>query len=183
MRVLGWAADNGVYLVYVSSSEIYGSSTDHPQPESYWGYANPIRPRSPCAEAKRAGEALSRCYRIHRGFSVRIARLFNVCGPGFRYGDPRMIPRFIQAAEAGEPLTVYGTGGTTRSFCYVDDIVEGLMLLMHSHVEEPVNLGFPEEIKIKELAKLVVALTAVARPGFTLCAFRLRITRHPRKWC
>lgn len=159
LRVLRWCADKGVRALYVSSSEIYGSPGVHPQPETYWGYTNPVGPRSPYVEAKRAGEALCRSYRIERGLSVRIARLFNVYGPGFRSDDQRVIPTFIQAADAGEELALYGTGEATRSFCYVDDIVDGLIFLMDSDVTGPVNLGFPEEIGIRELADLVLRLT------------------------
>jgi len=164
LRILRWAAQKEATVLYVSSSEIYGKPLLHPQPESSWGCTNPVGPRSPYVEAKRAGEALCRAYRIEKGLSVRIARLFNVYGPGFRNDDPRVIPRFIQAAQAGEPLNVYGTGKATRSFCYVDDIVEGLMLLMDSELEQPVNLGFPQETEIKELAELTLRLTDSSSP-------------------
>lgn len=159
LRILRWAADRGVRVLYVSSSEIYGSGDMHPQSESYWGHANPVGPRSPYVEAKRAGEALCRAYRIKHGLSVRIARLFNVYGPGFRSDDPRVIPQFIKSAASGNPLIIYGTGQSSRSFCYVDDIVEGLIKLMNSEVEGPLNLGFPQEVEIGELANLVLRLT------------------------
>lgn len=170
LRILRWAAERGIKVVYVSSSEIYGSADVHPQPETYWGYTNPLGPRSPYVEAKRAGESLCRAYEIERGLSVRIARLFNVYGPGFNFQDQRVIPTFIQAAESGTDLFLHGSGETTRSFCYVDDIVDGLIKLMASDVRCPVNLGYPEEIAIKELARMVIDLTGsgshiVSLPG------------------
>ncbi|MBD3286379.1 NAD-dependent epimerase/dehydratase family protein [candidate division WOR-3 bacterium] len=158
-RVLAWAAEKKIRVLFVSSSEIYGNPQVHPQPERYWGYTNPLGPRSPYVEAKRAGEALCRAYRIEKGLEISIARLFNVYGPGFRKDDPRVIPRFIQAALADEPLNLYGTGEATRSFCYVDDIVEGLVSLMDSGASDPVNLGYPEETEIRELAKVILRIT------------------------
>ncbi len=179
LRILRWAADRGVRILYVSSSEIYGSPTVHPQPETYWGYANPVGPRSAYVEAKRAGETLCRAYQIDQGLSVRMARLFNVYGPGFRNDDPRVVPQFIQAAESGSSLNIYGTGEARRSFCYVDDIVEGLMLLMESEVQEPVNLGFPEETGIKELAELLLHLS----DGSSLITYHPAICEDPSRRC
>ncbi|MBN2380119.1 NAD-dependent epimerase/dehydratase family protein [candidate division WOR-3 bacterium] len=158
-RILAWAAEKKVRVLFVSSSEIYGNPQVHPQSERYWGYTNPVGPRSPYVEAKRAGEALCRAYRIEKGLEVSVARLFNVYGPGFREDDPRVIPRFIQAALAGEPLNLYGTGEATRSFCYVDDIIQGLVSLMDSGFSDPVNLGYPEETEIRELAKIILRIT------------------------
>lgn len=159
LRVLGWAAERKIPVLFVSSSEIYGNADVHPQSENYWGYTNPLGPRSPYVEAKRGGEALCRAYEMERGLKVRIARLFNVYGPGYCLDDQRVIPTFIRAAEACEDIIIYGHGEQTRSFCYVDDIVEGLITLMSCDVHCPTNLGFPEETEIKELACMVVSLT------------------------
>jgi nucleoside-diphosphate-sugar epimerase len=162
LNVFKWAGRHQIRVLYVSSSEIYGNPSVHPQSENYWGYTNSVGMRSPYVEAKRAGEALCRSFRLEKNLSIRVARLFNVYGPGFRADDSRVVPQFIQAAEAGDPLTIYGTGECTRSFCYVTDIVDGLLRLMEKDmegIEEPVNLGFPEEIDIQKLAKIVIDST------------------------
>ncbi len=159
-NVFKWAASGDVKVVYVSSSEIYGNPLTHPQSETYWGFTNPVGPRSAYVEGKRAGEALARAYTIESGLNVKTARLFNVYGPRFSADDPRVIPQFTRAALAGERLKIYGTGECTRSFCFVDDIVRGLISLMETDgIHEPVNLGFPGEIDIRTLAELVIKLS------------------------
>jgi len=162
----------GARLLQASTSEIYGDPLEHPQRETYWGHANPIGPRSCYDEGKRFAEALlTACARQH-GLAVRIARIFNTYGPQMRADDGRMLPTFIMQALRGEPLTVHGDGSQTRSFCYVSDLVDGLVRLMESDVSEPVNLGNPVEITILAAAREVLELTGsrsgirfVARPA------------------
>lgn len=151
-------AHKAVFLL-ASTSEVYGDPEVHPQQEGYWGHVNPIGPRSVYDEAKRYAEALTTAYhRAHR-LPIRIARIFNTYGPGMRRSDGRAIPNFITQALRGEPLTVYGDGSQTRSFCYVDDLIEGLMRLMKTDHAEPVNLGDPKEFTILQLAEQVIAAT------------------------
>lgn len=149
----------GARLLQASTSEIYGDPLEHPQRETYWGHVNPIGPRSCYDEGKRFAEALlTACARQH-GLAVRIARIFNTYGPQMRADDGRMLPTFIMQALRGEPLTVHGDGSQTRSFCYVSDLVDGLVRLMESDVTEPVNLGNPVEITILAAAREVLELT------------------------
>ena len=152
---------SGRRVLYMSSSEVYGDPQVIPTPESYWGNVNPVGPRSPYDESKRFGEALCMAFSRERGVEARIARIHNTYGPRMdttgRYA--RAIPRFIAQALRGEPITIYGDGTQTRSFTYVDDMVEGLVRLMLSDVEGPVNLGSEEEVSILELAKLILELT------------------------
>lgn len=138
-----------------SSSEVYGESLVNPQPEEYWGNVNPVGPRGVYNEAKRYAEATTMAYnRVHR-VDTRIARIFNVYGPSMRLNDGRAIPNFIYQAQRRLPLTIYGDGKQTRSFCYVNDMIEALWRLLNSSMTEPVNLGNPEEITILELATRV----------------------------
>ncbi|MEJ5339314.1 MAG: UDP-glucuronic acid decarboxylase family protein [Aquificaceae bacterium] len=161
LNTLGLAKLKKSRYVFASSSEVYGSAQVHPQPEDYWGYVNPVGPRSVYDEAKRFSEALCMAYHREHGLDVRIARIFNTYGPRMRRKDGRVIPTFIEKALKGEPLPVYGDGSQTRSFCYIDDLVEGLFRL--STVEglagEVVNLGKPEEVSILELARKIVELS------------------------
>jgi len=136
-----------------STSEIYGNPEIHPQAESYWGRVDPIGPRSVYDEAKRFAEAITMAYHRTHGIDTRIARIFNTYGPRMRRDDGRAVPNFISQALAGHPLTVYGDGSQTRSFCYVDDLIEGLYRLLLSDLHEPVNLGNPDEITIRTLAE------------------------------
>jgi UDP-glucuronate decarboxylase len=158
-RLLEQAKRTGARLLQASTSEVYGEPEVHPQSESYHGHVNPIGPRSCYDEGKRCAEALFFAY--HRQFDVpiRIARLFNSYGPRLRPGDGRVVSNFIVQALRGEPLTVYGDGQQTRSFCYVDDTVEGLLRLMDAEVEGPVNIGNPQERTVLELAEWVLRLT------------------------
>ncbi len=146
-------------ILQASTSEVYGDPLEHPQKESYWGHVNPIGVRSCYDEGKRAAETL--CMDFHRQFNVdiRIARIFNTYGPNMAPDDGRVVSNFIMQALANKPITVYGTGSQTRSFCFVSDLVDGLIKLMNSSVMGPVNLGNPDEFTIKELAEQVISLT------------------------
>ena len=153
-NALGVARAYRARFMLASTSEIYGNPEVHPQSESYWGRVDPIGPRSVYDEAKRFAEAITMAYHRQHGIDTRIARIFNTYGPRMRRDDGRAVPNFIGQAIAHEPLTVYGDGNQTRSFCYVDDLIEGLYRLLSSDVHEPVNLGNPNEITIGELAEL-----------------------------
>jgi len=146
-------------ILQASTSEVYGDPEQHPQKESYWGNVNPIGVRSCYDEGKRAAETL--CMDFHRQFGVdiRIARIFNTYGPNMAPDDGRVVSNFIMQALKGKPITVYGTGGQTRSFCFVSDLVDGLIKLMNSNTTGPVNLGNPDEFTIKELAEKVILMT------------------------
>ncbi|MFJ9457457.1 UDP-glucuronic acid decarboxylase family protein [Kitasatospora sp. NPDC101447] len=149
-------------FVLASTSEVYGDPAEHPQPESYWGNVNPVGPRSCYDEAKRFAEAATTAYRRALGGDTCIVRIFNTYGPRMRPGDGRAIPNFIHQALRGEPLTVAGDGRQTRSFCYVDDLVDGLVRAVHGTATGPVNLGNPVETTILELAELVRRITGTA---------------------
>jgi UDP-glucuronate decarboxylase len=171
MHLLALAKRCGARLFHASTSEIYGDPDVHPQPESYWGNVNPVGPRSCYDEGKRFAETLLMDARRHHGVDVRIVRIFNTYGPRMRADDGRVITNFISQALAGESLTIYGNGGQTRSFCYVDDLIEGFLRLMDldEAPDTPVNIGNPSEITVGELAERVIALsnsnsTIVARP-------------------
>ncbi len=158
-QVLELARRTGAPLLHASTSECYGDPTEHPQRETYYGNVNPIGPRSPYDEGKRFAEALVMAYyRLHR-LPVRIVRIFNTYGPRMRADDGRVLPNFIRQALRNEPLTVYGDGSQTRSFCYVDDLVEGIILRAGHDFPEPVNLGNPTEITVRQVAEEVIALT------------------------
>ena len=161
LNTLGLAKLKRSRYVFASSSEVYGSAQVHPQPEDYWGYVNPIGPRSVYDEAKRFSEALCMAYYREHDLDVRIARIFNTYGPRMRRGDGRVIPTFIEKALKGESLPIYGDGSQTRSFCYIDDLVEGLFRLSVEEglKGEVINLGNPEEISILEVAKKIIELT------------------------
>lgn len=149
----------GARLLHASTSEVYGDPQEHPQREAYWGHVNPIGRRSCYDEGKRFAEALLMAYHRKEGVEIRLPRIFNTYGPCMRRDDGRALPTFISQALRGQPITVHGDGRQTRSFCYVDDLVEGLLRLMESDVTEPVNLGNPAEITILEAAREVVRLT------------------------
>jgi dTDP-glucose 4,6-dehydratase len=162
-NALGVARANQARFLMASTSEVYGDPLEHPQSETYWGHVDPIGPRSVYDEAKRFAEAITMAYHRYHSLDTRIARIFNTYGPRMRKDDGRVIPNFIGQALAGEPLTVYGDGLQTRSFCYVDDLVEGLYRLLLSDVHLPVNLGNPAEMTIRQLAEAVNRLTG--NPG------------------
>ncbi|MCH7552432.1 MAG: SDR family oxidoreductase [Chloroflexi bacterium] len=153
------AREHGASFLQASTSEVYGDPTVSPQPEAYWGNVNPVGPRSMYDEAKRFAEALTMAYNRSQGVKTHIVRIFNTYGPRMRPDDGRAIPNFISQAFRNEPLTVYGDGSQTRSFCYVSDLVEGLYALMLSDVMEPVNLGNPLELSILDLARQVLRWT------------------------
>lgn len=163
-NLLELAQSHGARFLLASTSEVYGDPEVHPQPESYWGRVNPVGPRSVYDESKRYAEALVSAYGRHRGLQVRIARIFNTYGPRMRLADGRVIPNFVHQALQGQPLTVYGDGSHTRSYCYVDDLVEGLEALLWSDAKGPMNLGNPEEYSILETAHRVLGITGSQSP-------------------
>ena len=158
-NALGLAKFKRARFVLASTSEVYGDPLQHPQTEDYWGNVNPIGPRGVYDEAKRYAEAMTMAYHRQQGVDTCIARIFNTYGPRMRPNDGRAVPTFIRQALAGMPLTVFGDGSQTRSFCYVSDLIEGLYLLAMSGVHEPVNLGNPTEMTLRELAETIVGLT------------------------
>jgi dTDP-glucose 4,6-dehydratase len=156
---LGLAKAKGARYLLASTSEVYGDPLVHPQPETYWGNVNPVGPRGVYDEAKRFAEAMTMAYRRVHGLETRIVRIFNTYGPRMRPNDGRVVPAFIQQALAGEPLTVFGDGSQTRSFCYVDDLVDGIFRLLLSDEALPVNLGNPHEMTILHFAERIRELT------------------------
>jgi dTDP-glucose 4,6-dehydratase len=158
-KVLGLAKDKKARVLLASSSEVYGDPLVHPQREEYWGNVNPIGPRGVYDEAKRFAEAMGFAYHRAHGVDTKIARIFNTYGPRMRSGDGRVVPNFITQALAGKPLTVYGDGSQTRSFCFVSDLVDGIYRLLVSDVNEPVNLGNPNEMAIADFARKIIELT------------------------
>ncbi len=158
LHTLGLAKLKGARYVFASTSEVYGNPEVHPQPETYWGRVNPIGPRSVYDEAKRFSEALTMAYHREHGIDTRIARIFNTYGPRMRVNDGRVVPNFIYQALTGKPLTVYGDGSQTRSFCYIDDLVEGIyrLAIEEGLSGEVFNLGNPTEHTILDLAKLII---------------------------
>jgi len=159
-NTLGLAKAKRAKFMLASTSEVYGDPQVHPQPEDYWGNVNPIGPRGVYDEAKRFAEALTIAYHREHNIDVRIVRIFNTYGPRIRTDDGRAIPTFITQALRGEDLTIFGDGSQTRSFCYVDDLIDGIMKLMEVEYHFPLNLGNPEEITILGLARLIINLTA-----------------------
>ncbi|MGA8522438.1 MAG: UDP-glucuronic acid decarboxylase family protein [Candidatus Dormiibacterota bacterium] len=164
MNALRIAADKGARFLLASTSEVYGDPLVHPQPETYWGNVNPIGPRSVYDESKRVSESFAMAFLKDREVDVRIARIFNTYGPRMRDHDGRAVPQFVTQALAGTPITVYGDGSQTRSLCYVDDLIEGLMRLLRSQYTLPVNLGNPHEITMLQLAEIVRTICASASP-------------------
>ncbi len=157
-NLLGLAKEKKARMLIASTSEVYGDPLVHPQTESYWGNVNPIGPRGVYDEAKRFQEAITMAYNTYHGVETRIIRIFNTYGPRMRVNDGRVLPAFFSQAIRGEGLTVFGDGSQTRSFCYVDDLVEGIYRLLHSDYDQPVNIGNPDEITIMEFAKEVLAM-------------------------
>ena len=161
---LGLARVKAARFLLASTSEVYGDPLVHPQPEDYWGNVNPIGPRGVYDEAKRFAEALTMAYHRSHGVATRIVRIFNTYGPRMRLGDGRVVPNFITQALRGEALTVYGDGSQTRSFCFVDDLVEGIVRLLRSGCTQPVNLGNPHELSVREFAETIIRLTGSSSP-------------------
>jgi UDP-glucuronate decarboxylase len=162
INMLGLAKRLGVRILQASTSEVYGDPAIHPQTEDYWGHVNPIGPRSCYDEGKRCAETLFFDYHRQLGLSIKVARIFNTYGPRMHPNDGRVVSNFIVHALQGKPITLFGDGSQTRSFCYVDDIIEGLIRLMKSpeEVTGPINLGNPSEISVKSLADIIVAKVA-----------------------
>jgi dTDP-glucose 4,6-dehydratase len=158
-NLLGLAKEKGARMLIASTSEVYGDPTVHPQTEEYWGNVNPVGPRGVYDEAKRYQEAITMAYHTYHGVATRIIRIFNTYGPRMRLNDGRVLPAFIGQALRGEDLTIFGDGSQTRSFCYVDDLVEGIYRLLLSDYPYPVNIGNPSEITIKQFAEEIIALT------------------------
>jgi len=158
-KALGLAKEKKARFLLASTSEVYGDPTVHPQTEDYWGNVNPIGPRGVYDEAKRFAEAITMAYNRYHGVETRIARIFNTYGPRMRLNDGRALPAFVDQALKGEDLTVFGDGSQTRSFCYVSDLIDGIYRLLISNEVNPVNIGNPEEITIKEFAEEVIKLT------------------------
>jgi dTDP-glucose 4,6-dehydratase len=158
-KTLGLSKEKGSRFLLASTSEVYGDPQVHPQPEDYWGHVNPVGPRGVYDESKRFAEAMAMAYHRYHGIETRIVRIFNTYGPRMRLNDGRVVPNFIKQALLGQPLTVYGDGLQTRSFCYVSDLVEGILRLLLSDHAEPVNIGNPDEYTIREFAEIVNELT------------------------
>ena len=156
---LGLAKAKNARIIVASTSEVYGDPTVHPQTEDYWGNVNPVGPRGVYDEAKRFQEALTMAYHTYHGVKTRIVRIFNTYGPRMRLNDGRVLPAFIGQALRGEDLTIFGDGSQTRSFCYVDDLVEGIYRLLMSDCPDPVNIGNPDEITIGDFAEEIIQLT------------------------
>ncbi|TVP55076.1 MAG: SDR family oxidoreductase [Gemmatimonadales bacterium] len=164
-NTLGLAKLHGARYLLASTSEVYGDPQIHPQPESYWGHVNPIGVRGVYDEAKRFAEAMTMAYHRHHGLETRIVRIFNTYGPRMRAADGRVVSNFLVQALRGDPITIYGDGSQTRSFCFVDDEVEGIYRLFHQPDRvEPVNVGNPSEVTIRELAEAVIELTGSSSP-------------------
>ena len=158
-NLLGLAKDKGARFLLASTSEVYGDPEVHPQTEDYWGHVNPVGPRGVYDEAKRFAEAMTMAYHRYHGVDVAIARIFNTFGPRLRPADGRVVSNFLVQALSGKPITVYGDGTQTRSFCYVDDEVAGLLALLDSGHPGPMNVGNPDEFSVGELARLVLEVT------------------------
>lgn len=158
-KALGLAKEKGARFLLASTSEVYGDPLIHPQKEDYWGNVNPIGPRGVYDEAKRFAEALTMAYQRYHKLSTRIVRIFNTFGPRMRLNDGRAIPAFFSQALANEPITVFGDGKQTRSFIYVDDEINGILTLLFSDENEPVNIGNPEEITVKQIAEEIIQIT------------------------
>ena len=158
-KALGLAKAKRARFLLASTSEVYGDPLVHPQPESYWGNVNPVGPRGVYDEAKRFAEAMTMAYHRFHGVETRIVRIFNTYGPRMRPGDGRVVSNFIVQALRGEPLSIYGDGSQTRSFCFVDDLVDGIFRLFFSDRVDPVNIGNPDEFTVAELAERVLRLT------------------------
>ena len=189
-KALGLAKAKGARFLLASTSEVYGDPQVHPQPESYWGHVNPIGPRGVYDEAKRFAEAMTMAYRRFHQVDTRIVRIFNTYGPRMRQHDGRVVSNFVVQALLGEPLTVYGDGGQTRSFCYVSDLIDGILRLFQSEEPDPTNIGNPNEFTVLQLAEEVLRLTGssstiekhplptddpkVRRPDITKARERLR---------
>ena len=158
-KALGLAKAKNARFVIASTSEVYGDPLEHPQKETYWGNVNPIGPRGVYDEAKRFAEAMTTAYHRYHGLDAKIVRIFNTYGPRMRLRDGRAVPAFMGQALAGEDVTIFGSGQQTRSFCYVSDLVDGIIRLMESDINDPVNIGNPKEMTIEAIARMIIKLT------------------------
>jgi dTDP-glucose 4,6-dehydratase len=158
-KALGLAKAKGARFVIASTSEVYGDPLEHPQKETYWGNVNPVGPRGVYDEAKRFAEAMTMAYHRYHGVDAKIVRIFNTYGPRMRIRDGRAVPNFISQALRGEDVTIFGSGAQTRSFCYVSDLVNGILKLADSSINEPVNIGNPHEMSIEQMAHLIIKMT------------------------
>jgi dTDP-glucose 4,6-dehydratase len=158
-KALGLAKEKKARFVLASTSEVYGDPLEHPQKETYWGNVNPIGPRGVYDEAKRFAEAITTAYHRYHGLDTKIVRIFNTYGPRMRLHDGRAVPAFMSQALRNEDVTIFGTGTQTRSFCYVSDLIEGIVRLMESDLNEPVNIGNPAEMTIEEIARTIIRMT------------------------
>ncbi len=158
-KALGLAREKKAKFLLASTSEVYGDPQVHPQKEDYWGHVNPVGPRGVYDEAKRYAEAITMAYHRFHGLDTKIVRIFNTYGPRMRPKDGRAIPAFVPQALMNQPITIFGDGSQTRSFCYVDDLIEGICRLLFSNQHEPVNIGNPNEMTIKELAETIIKIT------------------------
>jgi dTDP-glucose 4,6-dehydratase len=158
-KALGLAKAKNARFVIASTSEVYGDPLEHPQKETYWGNVNPIGPRGVYDEAKRFAEAMTTAYHRYHGVDAKIVRIFNTYGPRMRLRDGRAVPAFMSQALTGEDVTIFGTGQQTRSFCYVTDLVDGIIRLMQSNLNDPVNIGNPQEMTIEQIARMIIKLT------------------------
>jgi len=162
-NLLGLARNKNARMLIASTSEVYGDPNVNPQPEEYWGNVNPVGPRGVYDEAKRFQEAITMAYHTFHGVETRIVRIFNTYGPRMRLNDGRVLPAFIGQALRGEDLTIFGDGSQTRSFCYVDDLIEGIFRLLMSDYAQPVNIGNPDEITIKQFCEEIIKLTGTTQ--------------------
>nr|MDP9324599.1 GDP-mannose 4,6-dehydratase [Acidobacteriota bacterium] len=158
-KALGLAKAKNARFVIASTSEVYGDPLEHPQKETYWGNVNPIGPRGVYDEAKRFAEAMTMAYHRYHGLDAKIVRIFNTYGPRMRLRDGRAVPAFMSQALTGDDVTIFGSGQQTRSFCYVSDLVDGIIRLMESNVNDPVNIGNPQEMTIEAIARMIIKLT------------------------
>jgi dTDP-glucose 4,6-dehydratase len=158
-KALGLAKAKNARFVIASTSEVYGDPLEHPQKETYWGNVNPIGPRGVYDEAKRFAEAMTTAYHRYHGLDAKIVRIFNTYGPRMRLRDGRAVPAFMSQALTGADVTIFGSGRQTRSFCYVSDLVDGIIRLMESNVNDPVNIGNPHEMTIEDIARTIIRLT------------------------
>ena len=158
-KALGLAKAKNARFVIASTSEVYGDPLEHPQKETYWGNVNPIGPRGVYDEAKRFAEAMTTAYHRYHGLDAKIVRIFNTYGPRMRLRDGRAVPAFMSQALTGEDVTIFGSGQQTRSFCYVSDLVDGIIRLMESNINDPVNIGNPQEMTIEQIARMIIKLT------------------------
>jgi dTDP-glucose 4,6-dehydratase len=158
-KALGLAKAKNARFVIASTSEVYGDPLEHPQKETYWGNVNPIGPRGVYDEAKRFAEAMTTAYHRYHGLDAKIVRIFNTYGPRMRLRDGRAVPAFMSQALTGDDVTIFGSGQQTRSFCYVSDLVDGIIRLMESNINDPVNIGNPQEMTIEAIARMIIKLT------------------------